>query len=132
MVQEFAMSQHKSEMDPLRVFEVAAELFSVLSTPMRLRILSAVCEQEKSVSQLLSEIDTTQPNLSQHLTVLYRAGVLAKRKEGTQVLYRVQSEKAVQLCRSVCTQVAIEMDEQHQGIQSIPVPDRLIQRVATS
>ncbi|MEN9886178.1 MAG: hypothetical protein RL758_756 [Pseudomonadota bacterium] len=126
------MSQHKSEMDPLRVFEVAAELFSVLSTPMRLRILSAVCEQEKSVSQLLSEIDTTQPNLSQHLTVLYRAGVLAKRKEGTQVLYRVQSEKAVQLCRSVCTQVAIEMDEQHQGIQSIPVPDRLIQRVATS
>jgi DNA-binding transcriptional ArsR family regulator len=126
------VSQQKTEMDPLRVFEVAAELFSVLSTPMRLRILSAVCEQEKSVSQLLAEIDTTQPNLSQHLTVLYRAGVLAKRKEGTQVLYRVQSEKAVQLCRSVCTQVAIELDEQQHGIQHIPAADRLIQRVATS
>jgi DNA-binding transcriptional ArsR family regulator len=132
MAQEFAVSQHKSEMDPLRVFEVAAELFSVLSTPMRLRILSAVCEQEKSVSQLLSEIDTTQPNLSQHLTVLYRAGVLAKRKEGTQVLYRVQSEKAVQLCRSVCTQVAIEIDDQLHGSQNILASDRLIQRVTTS
>jgi DNA-binding transcriptional ArsR family regulator len=132
MAQEFAVSQHKSEMDPLRVFEVAAELFSVLSTPMRLRILSAVCDQEKSVSQLLSEIDTTQPNLSQHLTVLYRAGVLAKRKEGTQVLYRVQSEKAVQLCRSVCTQVAIEIDDQLQGSQNIPASERLIQRVTTS
>ena len=57
------------------------------------------------------EIDTTQPNLSQHLAVLYRTGVLAKRKEGAQVIYRVQSEKAVALCRSVCTQIAIELDE---------------------
>ena len=59
----------------------------------------------------LLEIDTTQPNLSQHLAVLFKIGVLAKRKEGTQVIYRVQSEKAVALCRSVCTQIAIEMDE---------------------
>jgi len=94
-----------------RVFELAAELFSVLSTPMRLRILSALCKQEKSVNELLLEIDTTQPNLSQHLAVLFKTGVLAKRKEGTQVIYRVQSEKAVALCRSVCTQIAIEMDE---------------------
>lgn len=94
-----------------RVFTLAAELFAVLSTPIRLQILSAVCEQEKSVSQLLLEIDTTQPNLSQHLAVLFKTGVLAKRKEGTQVIYRVHSEKAVALCRSVCTQIAIEMDE---------------------
>lgn len=117
------------EIEPDRVFEIAAELFSVLSTPMRLRILSAVCEQEKSVSQLLSEIDTTQPNLSQHLTVLYRAGILARRKEGTQVLYRVQSEKAVQLCRSVCTQVAIELEDQHTGVMSVPTSERLLRRV---
>jgi len=43
-----------------RVFELAAELFGVLATPMRLRILSALCDKEKSVSQLLQEIDTTQ------------------------------------------------------------------------
>jgi DNA-binding transcriptional ArsR family regulator len=107
----------KKPLEPLapadqgRVFELAAELFSVLSTPMRLHILSALCVREKTVSELLAEIDTTQPNLSQHLAVLYRTGVLAKRKEGTQVIYRVQSEKAVALCRSVCTQIAIELDE---------------------
>ena len=94
-----------------RVFSLAAELFAVLATPMRLRILSALCEQEKSVSEMLMEIDTTQPNLSQHLAVLHKAGVLAKRREGTQMIYRVHSEKAVALCRSVCTQIAIEMDE---------------------
>jgi ArsR family transcriptional regulator len=109
-----------------RVFELAAELFGILSTPMRLRILSALCDQEKSVSELLSEIDTTQPNLSQHLNLLYRAGVLAKRKEGTQVIYRVQSEKAVMLCRTVCTQIAIEMDEPG----SVPASERLSPRVS--
>jgi DNA-binding transcriptional ArsR family regulator len=106
-----AMMERRAAGEQGRVFELAAELFAVLATPMRLRVLSALCVREKSVNELLAEIDTTQPNLSQHLAVLYRTGVLAKRKEGTQVIYRVQSEKAVALCRSVCTQIAIELDE---------------------
>ncbi len=105
------MIQAGAKSEQGRVFELAAELFAVLATPMRLRVLSALCEREKSVNELLAEIDTTQPNLSQHLAVLFRTGVLAKRKDGTQVIYRVQSEKAVALCRSVCTQIAIELDE---------------------
>ncbi len=94
-----------------RVFDAAAELFGVLSTPIRLKILSALCDGECSVSQILERIDTTQPNLSQHLAMLYRHGVIAKRKDGTQVIYRVQSEKAAALCRAVCTQVAIELED---------------------
>ena len=94
-----------------QVFEQAAALFAVLATPIRLRVLSALCVREKSVNELLLEIDTTQPNLSQHLAVLHRSGILAKRKEGTQVIYRVQSEQAVALCRSVCTQIAIDLEE---------------------
>lgn len=92
------------------VFESAAELFAVLSTPIRLKIISAVCEREKNVSQLLAEIDTTQPNMSQHLATLYRSGVLAKRRDGTQIYYRLQSERVAMLCRAVCMQVAIELD----------------------
>jgi DNA-binding transcriptional ArsR family regulator len=85
-------------------------LFAVLSTPIRLKIISALCHGEKSVSQLLEEIDTTQPNMSQHLATLYRAGVLGRRREGTQVRYRLESDRVATLCRAVCTQVAIEMD----------------------
>jgi DNA-binding transcriptional ArsR family regulator len=107
-----------------RVFELAAELFTLLGTPMRLRVLNALCDGEQSVSQMLEKIDTTQPNLSQHLAVMYRSGVLAKRKDGTQVIYRVQSEKALTLCRSVCSQIAIEMDDAPQ----IPVSERLLAR----
>ncbi len=107
-----------------RVFEVAAELFSVLSTPIRLQILGALCDGELSVSQILERVETTQPNLSQHLAILYRHGVIGKRKDGTQVIYNVQSEKAVALCRSVVTQVAIELADP----QSVQAEDRLLTR----
>jgi ArsR family transcriptional regulator len=102
------MEEERSSED--RVFDSVAELFSLLSTPIRLKIISAVCQREKNVSELLSEIDTTQPNMSQHLATLYRSGVLHKRREGTQIYYRLQSERVAALCRAVCTQVAIEMD----------------------
>ena len=105
-----------------RVFESAAELFAVLATPVRLKIISAVCQQEKNVSELLALIDTTQPNMSQHLATLYRSGVLAKRREGTQIYYRLQSERVALLCRAVCTQVAIELDNG----AAVQASDRLV------
>lgn len=107
-----------------RVFELAAEIFSLLSTPMRLKILSSLCNGELNVNRLLEQVGTTQSNLSQHLNVLYQSGILARRKEGAQVFYRVHNERAVMLCRSVCTQVAIELDEGNDA--SVQAPDRLL------
>lgn len=104
------------------VFSSAAELFAILSTPIRLRLISALCHSEKNVSQLLSEIESTQPNMSQHLATLYRAGILGKRREGTQVFYRLQSQRAATLCRAVCTQIATEID----GASQLPVSERLL------
>lgn len=96
---------------PDRVFDAVAELFALLATPVRLKIISALCQQEKNVSQLLEEIDTTQPNMSRHLATLYRAGVIGRRREGAQVFYRLQSEQVATLCRAVCLQVAIDQDD---------------------
>lgn len=104
------------------VFDSVAELFSILSTPIRLKIISEVCNGEKNVSELLEAIDTTQPNMSQHLGMLYRAGILARRREGTQMYYRLQSERVATLCRAVCTQVAIEIENE----SPLPVSDRLV------
>jgi DNA-binding transcriptional ArsR family regulator len=104
-----------------RVFESAAQLFALLATPTRLKIISAVCEKEKNVSELLELIDTTQPNMSQHLAALHRKGVLSKRRDGVQIYYKLQSERVATLCRAVCTQVAIEMDD----VDGIDVADRL-------
>jgi ArsR family transcriptional regulator len=92
------------------VFEKAAEVFRVMSAPMRLRIISALCNGEKNVGELLSEIDTTQPNMSQHLNTLYQAGVLGKRREGVLIYYRIINDRVVTLCRAVCVQIASEAE----------------------
>jgi ArsR family transcriptional regulator len=96
----------RSELDkPDHVFDKAAELFRVMSAPMRLKIISCLCEGEQNVSYLLGKIETTQPNMSQHLNTLYKAGVLAKQRDGVQIYYRIANEQVVNLCRAVCVQV---------------------------
>ena len=99
----------KSEDELQAVFEKAAELFAVLSTPIRLRIISELCQGEKNVGQLHERIGVTQPNMSQHLNLLYRAGLLGKRRQGAQVFYRIADASAVAVCRAVCTQVAMDV-----------------------
>lgn len=94
--------------DDDRVYVNAAELFRAMAAPMRLRIISALCNGEKNVSELLSSIETTQPNMSQHLNTLYQAGVLGKRREGVSIYYYIANDKVVQMCRSVCLQIAME------------------------
>ena len=112
------------QVDAERVFVSAAELFGVLATPLRLRIINAICDREKSVGDIMEAVNSTQPNVSQHLKVLYQAGIVAKRRVGNQVYYRVQSETAVQLCRTVCTQIAIELDDP----ESVSQSERLARR----
>jgi len=92
------------------VFELASEVFRIMAAPMRLKIISSLCNGEKNVSQLLEEIVTTQPNMSQHLNTLYKGGVLGKRRDGVQIYYRIINDRVVTLCRAVCTQIAIEAD----------------------
>lgn len=95
-------SLHPALAKPDHVFEKAAQLFGVMSAPMRLKIINCLCDGEQNVSYLLEHIETTQPNMSQHLNTLFKAGVLAKRREGVQIYYRIDNDKIVSLCIAVC------------------------------
>jgi DNA-binding transcriptional ArsR family regulator len=83
-----------------------------MSAPMRLRIISALCEGEKSVTQLLDDVQTTQPNMSQHLASLYRAGVVGKRREGVSIYYRIINDRVVSLCRTLCQHLSERKPQQ--------------------
>ena len=89
------------------VFVLAAETFRVMSSPVRLKIIRSLCNGEKNVSELIHEIDITQPNMSQHLNTLYQGRVVGKRKDGVQIFYRLIDERVATLCRAVCTHIAI-------------------------
>ena len=91
-----------------QVFHDAAKTFRVMAAPLRLKIISALCQGEKNVGELLQSIDTTQPNMSQHLHTLHRASILGRRREGVQIYYRIINESVVGMCRAMCTQLAID------------------------
>lgn len=100
-----SISRSPSASEADKMFELAAELFGVLSAPLRLKIIKSVCDCEKNVTELLNEIDATQPNMSQHLNTLYKAGILGKRRKGVQIYYRVIDPRVTELCRTVCSHV---------------------------
>lgn len=90
------------------VFARAAEIFRLMSTPIRIRIINTLCHGEKNVSEILDSVATTQPNLSQHLNLLYQARVLDKERRGNQIFYRIANHDVVALCRTLCSQVAAD------------------------
>lgn len=116
-------------MDQLgNAFDAVASYFSVLSEPMRLRIMHSICETEKTVSQIVEEIGATQTNVSRHLGMMHRSGVLARRKEGNQVYYRAADAAMVELCRGVCKRISEQMDEKtplrRELLRLMPQPKR--------
>ena len=113
-----------SELDP--VFDAVAAYFSVLSEPTRLKIMHAVCNGEKTVSQIVAETGASQTNISRHLGLMHRHGVLSRRRDGTQVIYRVADSTMVELCRTVCNRIAGSIDERkplrRQFLRLLPSP----------
>ncbi|WP_310566210.1 metalloregulator ArsR/SmtB family transcription factor [Hydrogenophaga sp.] len=87
------------------VFESVARYFSVLGEPTRLRILHALCQEEQCVNEIIRVTGLAQANASRHLGLMYQAGMLARRREGTQIFYRVADPVYVELCRTVSAQV---------------------------
>lgn len=87
------------------VFESVARYFSVLGEPTRLRILHALCQEEKCVNDIIQATGLAQANASRHLGLMYQAGMLSRRREGTQIFYKVADPMYVELCRTVSIQL---------------------------
>jgi ArsR family transcriptional regulator len=85
-----------------KALENVAESFKALSEPMRLRLVYALMDGEKTVSQLVRETGALQANVSKHLGILLDAGILGRRKEGTSAYYCITDESVFELCDLVC------------------------------
>src|SRR5512133_3301656 len=79
-----------------------AERFRALSEPTRIKLLDRLREGEATVLDLTEAIGTTQQNVSKHLGVLHRAGVVARRRQGNFVYYSIVDASVFELCDTVC------------------------------
>ena len=74
-----------------------AEFFKALAHPVRIRLLEVLRDGERSVQELQAALGLDQSTVSQHLAILRAKHVVAARKEGTTVRYRVRDDRVGQL-----------------------------------
>jgi DNA-binding transcriptional ArsR family regulator len=87
---------------PATLVELIAERFRILGEPMRIRLLDTLRDGEATVQELEEAVGASQQNVSKHLGVLLRAGVVARRKEGNFAVYSIADEAIFSLCEEVC------------------------------
>ena len=90
---------------PDDLVELISRRFRLLAEPTRIRLLDRLRDGEASVNDLAAALGTSQQNVSKHLMVLTDAGVLARRKDGTRVYYRIADDAVLGLCEQVCGSV---------------------------
>jgi ArsR family transcriptional regulator len=83
------------------LYEQFAAIARALGHAHKLEILELVAQGERSVESLASAAGITVANASQHLQQLRRAGLVASRKEGLFVYYRVANDDVIELLRSL-------------------------------
>ena len=94
--------------------------FRLLSDPTRLKILHTLGDQEMNVTELVSASRAGQANVSKHLRAMLEAGIVARRKEGLNAIYRVSDETIFELCDVVCSRLREQLETRQNALAGIP------------
>lgn len=82
-----------------RVFDNAAELFAILSCPVRLKIICELNRKPSRVTDLAQRIQSSQPNTSMHLRLLRQVGVVQKCRKSR---YSIRNHQIATICEHAC------------------------------
>lgn len=83
-------------MDEITILQ--ADVLRTLANPRRLEILHRLAEGPCEVGRLAEEIGASQPNVSQHLSVLRNAGIVEAERDGREVRYRLADPDVITAC----------------------------------
>lgn len=106
-----------------QLFELQAEICKTLADPKRLRILHEIRQGEVAVGQLASSLGLLQANVSQHLSILRKRGLVETRREGTTIYYSLADPKIAQACDLVREVLAEQLARNQALASSLQAPD---------
>ena len=87
---------------PDAMINAIAQRFRIMGEPSRLRILEELLNGDRSVGALVSALALSQSNTSRHLQALFDAGLVARRREASEVIYCIGDPIVEQLCQIMC------------------------------
>lgn len=96
---------------PDDLVELIALRFRALSEPTRIKLLDHLRDGEKTVLELTRLVETSEQNVSKHLGVLARAGIVRRRRAGNFSYYSVVDPGVYELCEQVCGSLHRQVEE---------------------
>ena len=94
-------------------YELQADYCKALSNPLRLEIIDVLKDGELAVAELASRMGARQSTISQHLSLLRERGIVAPRKQGQNVYYRIANQRFAELCSMVAELLAETLSQKH-------------------
>jgi DNA-binding transcriptional ArsR family regulator len=94
-----------------------ADRLKAMADPMRLKILHVLQEGELCVNDILNEVGGSQANVSKHLSVLRRAGLVKCQRDGINVYYRIEDPAVFTICRTCCDAIEKQINVERKGLE---------------
>jgi DNA-binding transcriptional ArsR family regulator len=88
-----------------------SKYFKAIGDPTRLRILTLLSSKEMTVNEITAAIGLSQPTISRHLGILREADIVADRREGQNVYYRLDKIQVQDCCVGFCDCLQIKIDK---------------------
>lgn len=95
--------------DPL--IDLVTRRLALLADPTRVRLLALLEQREQNVQELSDAVSSTPQNISRHLGILHRSGIVARRREGTSVYYSLVDYSACRLLEQALASISGQIDE---------------------
>jgi len=83
------------------IYELHAEFCKMIASPKRLMIVELLAKKELSVSEIANALDVPHSNVSQHLRVMRSRHIVATRKDGQTVYYRLTHARLPKVCAEI-------------------------------
>jgi len=75
------------------IYNLQADTLKAIAHPTRIEILQQLQQGERCVCEIFPALNIEQPNVSRHLSILKKEGIVSSRKEGLKVIYRVNDQR---------------------------------------
>jgi len=89
-----------------------AEVFKAMGHPLRLGVVEFLQTGERCVCEIVDHVGTEISNVSKHLSVLKKAGIVADRRDGLKIMYSLTMPCAVDFARCVEGVVIKRLEDQ--------------------
>ncbi len=99
-----------------KIHTLQADILKSIAHPTRIEILQQLQEGERCVCEIFPALNIEQPNVSRHLSILKKEGIVSSRKEGLKVIYRVNDPRIFEILELVTEMLKEHWDSRKEAL----------------